>query len=407
MNDQQRNKVESETLRTFKAERPSEYFSHLDDDLAAFKAFDSQRENLYRFGLTFPPEFFNNKSLIDLGAGTGEATVSLARWGAICTLVEMNPDAVEVAKRVFSQHTNNFNQHSFINSSLYDLDLDLLKESFDISSSCGVFTHVADKAKAFAILASLAKPGGYVIYGDRNTLGGLQEMLQRYAIYQLGGQSDEKIVEIAEILFSEDIDRSQRSVARRTRRAIIFDRWVIQQQDDPSVNEVLTFFEQEGLEYVSSWPRIDFPGRGNSVLSDPRNLPALRDGARLIESLWMVLNKGESENILSCNPIQNNEKFYDQLEVIGESLRNHQINDRVDVGQLIDKFIHLGSSVTTNNAILSERLEQFSLEVQEFLKMIEASNDPQDIRKRIDSFKILFRGYAGVRHVDYVAFKPR
>ena len=285
----QLNKVESETLRTFKTHRPSEYFSHI-SNVDAFKEHDGKVENLYRFGLTFPPEFFNNKSLVDLGAGTGEHTLSLAKWGAICTLVEMNSDAVQVAKQVFGEHTDNYTKHRFINSSLYELDLP--KESFDISHSRGVFMHVADKAKAFGILASLAKPGGYVIYGDRNTSGGLQEMLQRYAIYQLGGGSDEKIVEIAEILFSKEIDRSQQAVPR-TREAIIFDRWVIQQQDDPSVNEVLTLFEHEGLEYVSSWPRIDFPGRGVSTFSDPRNLSALRHGARLIESLWMMLNKGE------------------------------------------------------------------------------------------------------------------
>jgi hypothetical protein len=57
-------------------------------------------------------------------------------------------------------------------------------------------------------LASLAKPGGYVIFGDRNTCTGIQEMLQRLAIYKLGGILDEKIVEISEILFSEDIDPS-------------------------------------------------------------------------------------------------------------------------------------------------------------------------------------------------------
>jgi ubiquinone/menaquinone biosynthesis C-methylase UbiE len=234
---------------------------------------------------------FNGKTLIDLGAGTGEHTVSVARWGAKCTLVDMNSDALEVAQKNFAQFVPDSSGHQFISESLYDIDLKNLAGNFDISHSRGVFTHVADKKKAFNILTSLAKPGGYVIYGDRNTAGGLQEMLQRLAIYKLGGDSDEKIVELAELLFSEDIDRSQRSVPR-TREAIIFDRWVIQQQDDPSVEEVLDMFQNEGLEYVSSWPRIDFAGRGTSTFSDPRNWDTLKKGARLNEILWMVLNKG-------------------------------------------------------------------------------------------------------------------
>ena len=66
-----------------------------------FRQHDAKVERLYRFGLTFPPEMFAGKTLIDLGAGTGEHTVSLARWGARCTLVEMNDDEVEVAKKIF------------------------------------------------------------------------------------------------------------------------------------------------------------------------------------------------------------------------------------------------------------------------------------------------------------------
>jgi 2-polyprenyl-3-methyl-5-hydroxy-6-metoxy-1,4-benzoquinol methylase len=206
-------KTELETLATFKKHRPSEYFSHL-DDTKAFTTHEANVERLYRFGLALPPEFFGARTLIDLGCGTGEHTVSLARWGATCTLVEMNEDAVEVAKSVFRKHTNNFGVHRFIVSSLYDLEIEALRNSFDISHSRGVFTHVADKQRAFQVLAALAKPGGYVIFGDRNTSGGVQEMLQRLAIYQLGGTDDQRIVQIAEALFSEDIDRSQRAVPR-------------------------------------------------------------------------------------------------------------------------------------------------------------------------------------------------
>jgi 2-polyprenyl-3-methyl-5-hydroxy-6-metoxy-1,4-benzoquinol methylase len=95
--------TEQETLATFKKHRPSEYFSHLSDE-KAFYAHDSRVERLYRYGLKFPPEFFLGKSLIDLGAGTGENTISLARWGANCTLIEMNEEAVAVAERVFREH---------------------------------------------------------------------------------------------------------------------------------------------------------------------------------------------------------------------------------------------------------------------------------------------------------------
>lgn len=399
--------TELETLATFKKHRPSEYFSHLEVE-QAFESHDSKIERLYRFGLTFPPEFFNDKTLIDLGSGTGEHTVSLARWGAKCTLVEMNSDAVEVAKSVFQKYSKNLQDHCFINGSLYDIDIDSLRESFDISHSRGVFTHVADKSRAFNILAALAKPGGYVIYGDRNTCGGLQEMLQRLAIYHLGGVNDEKIVEIAEILFSEDIDRSQNSVPR-TREAIIFDRWVIQQQDDPSVEDVLAMFESEGLEYVSSWPRIDFPARGVSTHSDPCNSMALRKGAQIIESLWMILNEGEEENISSFL-VEGGQDYLSSLAKVSNGLRNLQIKTCPNVSLVKSDFLslyELSKETWGAPVVLGKRLQTFFHEVNVFLELLVISEKPENIRKHIDDFEILFKGYAGVRHVDYVAYKRK
>jgi len=396
------NDVEANTLATFTKHRPSEYFSHIGSK-KSFAAHHEKVELLYRFGLTMPPEFFLGKSVIDLGAGTGEHTISLAKWGAICTLVEMNSEAVEVSKRVFEEHTNNFKEHKFIKSSLYDIDLDFFRESYDISHSRGVFTHVADKPRAFQILATMVKRGGYIIYGDRNTVGGIQEMLQRFAIYHLGGDSDEKIIEVAEALFSEDIDRSQKSVPR-TREAIIFDRWVIQQQDDPSVNEVLAYFEQEGIEYVSSWPRIDFPGRGTSTFSDPRNSAALKKGAVLIENLWMILNKGELENISSSNFVEDSSNYFEDLGSLSHALRNIKIGTTLSVEALIEKFHRLGSRDASTH--FSSRLDTFFREVELFLRMIENRKDPLEIRREVNKFQILFRGYVGVRHVDYVGYKP-
>jgi 2-polyprenyl-3-methyl-5-hydroxy-6-metoxy-1,4-benzoquinol methylase len=399
--------TESETLATFKKHRPSEYFSHL-ESADAFTTHETRVERLYRFGLTLPPEFFAGKTLIDLGCGTGEHTVSLARWGAVCTLVEMNEEAVAVARRVFAQHTANPGAHQFINASLYDIDVEGLRERFDISHSRGVFTHVADKARAFRILASLAKPGGYVIFGDRNTSGGVQEMLQRLAIYHLGGTDDARIIDIAEALFSEDIDRSVRAVPR-TREAVIFDRWVIQQQDDPSVEEVLGMFEAEGLEYVSSWPRIDFMGRGVATHTDVTGMATLKSGARLVENLWMMLNRGEDENIALTLP-EGGDSYLSAAAQVAGRLRNLQIGTQPDLGRVQGDFEELakaGREVWSRPVVLGRRLSTFLDEVQVFLKLLADGESPERIRAHIDRFDILFKGFAGVRHVDYVAYKHR
>jgi hypothetical protein len=232
-------------------------------------------------------------------------------------------------------------------------------------------------------------------------------MLQRLAIYKLGGISDEKIVEISEILFSEDIDRSQQSIPR-TREAIIFDRWVIQQQDDPSVEEVLSMFQAEGLEYVSSWPRIDFPGRGSSTVSDPRAPDALRRGASIIENLWMILQEGELENINLIGGQAGD--YFERLASMAGELRNLQKGTPLDISRLQKNLVQLAGA--SNDAwggpsMLKKRLQVFFSETMKFLEMVAAGESPTKIRKAIDGFTILFKGFAGVRHVDYVAYKTK
>lgn len=405
MNQSFLKKTEKETLETFKKHRPSEYFSNA-KSIDGFKDHNQRVENLYRFGLTIPPEFFKGRTLIDLGAGTGEHTVSLARWGAKCTLVEMNSEAINVAKNVFKSFTINPDQHTFIHSSLFDLDLDNLKGTFDIAHSRGVFTHVADKRLAFEILSELVKPGGYIIYGDRNTTGGVQEMLQRYAIYRLGGTCDEKIIETAEMLFSKDIDRSQLAVPR-TREAIIFDRWVIQQQDDPSVFEVLQFFDSKKIKFVSSWPRIDFLGRGSSTFSDPVNADALSRGAGLVESLWMILDGGEEENLRFFENLGNKD-FFSQIGSLSSLLRNLRIDTPLGPGIVNQKVNSAKTALAKGIKVeeLHSRFEKFLEEVSVFIDLVDSGASLKSIREKIDAFSVLFQGFSGVRHVDYVGYKP-
>ena len=397
--------VENNTLQTFKTHRPSEYFSHLNDD-QSFNIHNAKIENLYRFGLCMPPEFFDAKKVIDLGSGTGEHTVSLSRWGSQCTLIEMNDEALERAKEVFRKYAPNIDDHTFINTSLYDIDIKALEEKFDIAHSRGVFTHVSNKPLAFNILARLAKPGGYVIYGDRNSAGGIQEMLQRYAIYKLGGVSEKEILATAESLFSDDITRSQQSVPR-TREAIIYDRWVIQQQDDPSAEDVLDMFKNEGLTYVSSWPRIDYAGRGLSTFTNPTKDSELKKGATLAENLWMMLKGGEDEKI-NLQTFNDYEDYIEELNKTAKLFRNLQVTSSLETDTMISQFNKLQDSANKSNSKrlpLISRINTFIAEVTHFLKLIDNDKDLNSVKSKIDSYKLLFKGYAGVRHVDYVAYK--
>src|SRR3989304_3176003 len=233
--------VEGETLRTFQEEIPSIYFS--DKTEKDYVEYRNNAEYVYRDLFKFPPKMFEGTKLIDFGAGTGENTVYLADWGASCTLVEMNELAQNISKEVFKKYAPNFENHEFVHSSIFDFESSR-QETYDIVHCRGVLSHTAAKEEAFRKISTFLKPEGYLIFGDPNKAGGFQNMLQRFAVYHFASTPDE-MVQVCETLFKEDIDRSQ-SFVPRTRRAIIFDRWVIQSQDDPSIYEVVQWLKESG-----------------------------------------------------------------------------------------------------------------------------------------------------------------
>ena len=158
--------VEKTVLNTFQEEIPSIYFS--DKNKSEYEKFKDNAEYVYRELFNFPKEMFKDKKLLDFGGGTGEQTVYLTNWGAEITHVEMNSMAIAIAKKVFQKHGSNVDKHRFVNTSIFDFDID---KKFDIVHSRGVFSHTYNKEKAFNKLASFLKPGGYLIFGDVLIIG--------------------------------------------------------------------------------------------------------------------------------------------------------------------------------------------------------------------------------------------
>ena len=64
-------------------------------------------------------------------------------------------------QKIFSKNIPKFNQNKFINKSIYDLK----QVRNMILLTAEVCLHTNDPERAFKKLASLVKPGGYLIYG--------------------------------------------------------------------------------------------------------------------------------------------------------------------------------------------------------------------------------------------------
>ena len=395
-------KNEASVLKTFKKEIPSVYYS--DKTKKDFLAYYKNAEFFYRNNLKFPPEMFKGKKLIDFGAGTGENTVYLAKWGADCTLVEMNDTAQAISKDVFKKYLDNFNSHKFINSSIFDFDDKNLYNSFDIVHCRGVLSHTADKEKAFSIISKYLKPGGYLIFGDPNKAGGFQNMLQRIAIYTFANNW-EKMIAVSEDFFSKDIDRSQKFI-NRTRNTIIFDRWVVQCQDDPSVNEVLSWFDKSNLNLYSSYPKFELPFMSDSAHHFPKfSMQNLREIAGVLsETFWLSYKNDDQIEMPKALKKLNN--YSNTFEILTSYVSKSDLNLKINSEEFEKRLTKYLNNLNELDILsyIKENTKNLMDEALQLLKLLE-KKDFQKTKTFINQTQYLFKGATGVRHVDFIGYK--
>lgn len=394
-------KTEAETLATFQEEIPSIYFSHKGKE--DYETYVQRAEVIYRNDFKFPPKMFDGAELIDFGAGTGENTVYLANWGARCTLVEMNHLAQKISKDVFAKYAKRPDEHTFRLSSIFDYAPNDGK-LYDIVHCRGVLSHTAAKEEAFRKISTFLKPGGFLIFGDPNKAGGFQNMLQRFAVYTFASTPDE-MVDVSEQLFKEDIDRSERAIPR-TRRAIIFDRWVIQSQDDPSVAEVASWVKGAGLQLYSSFPNVLMPQMGDSMHHQPKFDPFSASNLfPWAELTWMMQTESDSAFLgkLNANAGAFASAFSDMSSYV-QNLNSKSALDTQKFKQLSQQLVASADAVRPFQP-LRDKLAVFAAESCAFLEVVKAG-DLAAVRRFIEGTQYLFKGACGVRHVDFVAYKP-
>ena len=391
--------TELKTLQTFRKEIPSIDFNHLNDQ--DFKNFEIFFEKTYRECFKFPPKMFSNTNLIDFGAGTGHNTICLSNWGAKCTLVELSEKSLAIAKEVFNKRSTNLNEHKFINSSIFEFnEKDKL---YDIVHCRGVLSHTAAKEQAFKKICKFIKRGGYLIFGDPNKARGFQNMLQRYALYKFSN-SDEDIVKNSELLFKNDIDRSQKTVSR-TRNQIIYDRWVIQSQDDPSFSEVCKWLSDCGLKLYSTYPTApqfflsdSFDDKNRVGFEKINNLPVLA------EIIWMMRTQDDMNfaPILEDDLNELNQNFSKFASYMANVNKKTEINTKefVDLSQKILDSINNTKFIEN----LKKKLVDFILESRKFVYVVNDGNFDK-VKKFVEKSSLLFKGPCGVRHVDFIAHK--
>lgn len=85
------------------------------------------------------PSYNGGKRVLEVGCGRGSLSSYFSDAGFDCTLLDLSPDVIEIAKNIFSR--NNL-PAKFLVGDAYDLDLK--NSAFDLVFSIGVFEHFED-----------------------------------------------------------------------------------------------------------------------------------------------------------------------------------------------------------------------------------------------------------------------
>jgi len=220
-------------------------------------------------------------SVIDVGCGTGQLACFLALKGRRVLGVDYSQRSLALAqelKRRLALRSVAFQRENI-------LAWELPAQSFDYVFCNGVLHHTSDPYGGFQNLVKIAKPGGLVIVGLYNRYGRLALLVRRRIVKLLSlFDSRAKDRAIEKQLVALDADEEK----RRT--------WYADQYEHPhesthTVAEVLGWFRANGLEYVSSFPKIEAFGSMPKRIFRKREAAAWRSGPLahwLVQLTWIL-----------------------------------------------------------------------------------------------------------------------
>ena len=179
-----------------------------------------------------------NKTVLECGCGTGQLSHFLQLNNNHVLGVDMSVGSLQLA--VEHKRRNGLFRSGFAQMNIFDL---AVKDgSFDVVITHGVLHHTFDARRAFAAVVRKVKPGGMVMVGLYNRYARIPTWTRSKVIGVLGPK----------------IDFVVRNRIHDARKAKI---WIKDQYYNPhetwhSIDEVLGWFDENGIEYLTCSPAI-------------------------------------------------------------------------------------------------------------------------------------------------------
>jgi SAM-dependent methyltransferase len=200
-------------------------------------------------------------------------------------------ESIELAAK-FSA-ANNINNTRYVNADIFD-DV-LIDEFFDFIWCSGVLHHTKDPYGAFEILIKSLKKKGYVLIGLYNRVGRIRTLIRKY-FFKILGQK-----------FLMLIDPTLRNLKNspEEQKAWIRDQYMHPIEKLHTLDEVLGWFDKNGIEFINSVPSCSFDENGDDLF---KKRPRGNLYSRIFSQVLMIFNSLGSDGGLFIVIGKKNEK---------------------------------------------------------------------------------------------------
>ncbi|CAA7621772.1 bifunctional 2-polyprenyl-6-hydroxyphenol methylase/3-demethylubiquinol 3-O-methyltransferase UbiG [Magnetospirillum sp. UT-4] len=211
----------------------------------------------------------HNKTVLECGCGTGQMSNFLQLNNNHVLGIDLSLASLGLA--VEHKTRNQLTRPGFCQMNIFELAIK--DSSFDVVISHGVLHHTFDARRAFASIVKKCKPGGFVMVG-------LYNMPSRFPTWMRS-----KLIR----LLGPKIDYVVRNRIRDARKAEV---WIKDQYFNPhetwhSIDEVLGWFDENGIEYLNCSPAIlDSAGEDAPGLFDKTD-PGTRWSRFVTQMSWL------------------------------------------------------------------------------------------------------------------------
>jgi SAM-dependent methyltransferase len=205
------------------------------EDLAALRA----RGGRSPFARLLDRAIAPDARVVEIGCGTGQMCLYLARADRQIVGADLTRASLELGALAARRY--GVTGVHFVETDLHHPGL--MARSFDVVFTSGVLHHTPDPRAAFAAVAGLARPGGFIVVGVYNAVARIPSRFRRFVGRLTGFR----------LLPFDPVLRDRRSDPAR-REAWLRDQYHHPEEHRHTVGQVRSWFRDNDVEYLRTFP---------------------------------------------------------------------------------------------------------------------------------------------------------